>query len=359
MKRAAHFLLVPELAYSPPNDAIVNALLELGCEVDLFAPGGNLSVDVYGPKVTANHVEYGKRWIMKNILSPRWRSYDIFSGTAEDPMSIVGLLSRLYRKPSFTLADEIRFGGNRSERWKKLCKSGMRRSSFTIVNDESRIPLQRAYVNLPDSHQIIVYPGCFRKPPDPGNRKMIRSVRGIPDDSFVLCFSGTFFDHNGGLWMTSLLESRRDLFIWGQLVGKNNSLITGLLKKIRGSERLFVEKNRMSWQEAWASMSAVDVGMVVYLHNSPQFQNMGISSNRLCMFLAMGVPVIASRQSSFKFIEQYDCGVLVDNEEEFIDAIDYVKERHSEMRMNALLCAQEYINAQSKYDVLKRKLSEF
>jgi hypothetical protein len=34
IKKAAHFLYSPFLAYSPPNDAVVSALLELGYYVD-------------------------------------------------------------------------------------------------------------------------------------------------------------------------------------------------------------------------------------------------------------------------------------------------------------------------------------
>jgi hypothetical protein len=44
-KRAAHFLQVPEIASSPANDAIVNALLELGYEVDLYAPGRHFTIN--------------------------------------------------------------------------------------------------------------------------------------------------------------------------------------------------------------------------------------------------------------------------------------------------------------------------
>ncbi len=96
-------------------------------------------------------------------------------------------------------------------------------------------------------------------------------------------------------------------------------------------------------------MAGVDIGTVIYHHDGPQFQNMGTSSARLCMFLTMGVPVIASRQESFEFIEKYDCGVLVENEQQFIDAIDLVKNRLTQMKTNATRCALEYINAPQKY----------
>lgn len=81
------------LAHSPPNDAIVTALLGLGYEVDLYAPGGDIPTDRYGARVRAYPVEYGNKWIVKNALSSRWRRYSLFSGTSEDPMPLVGILS--------------------------------------------------------------------------------------------------------------------------------------------------------------------------------------------------------------------------------------------------------------------------
>jgi glycosyltransferase involved in cell wall biosynthesis len=361
MKKSAHFLHIPELAYSPPNDAIVTALLELGYQVDLFAPVEKFSVDYYGPRVTANYAEYSKRWILKNAFSQKWFKYDLFSGTTEDPMSIVGLLSKLYHRPSFTLADEIKSGsysGNRSKKWKNYCQWGMRQSKFTIVNDKARIPIQHEYAKLSDNHPIIVYPGCFKNPPEPADRSNIRSKKSIPFDSIVLAYSGVFYQGNGGLWLAEILEKRNDVYIWGQFVGLD-PLVQELLKKIKGSERLYIEPERLSWRECWSSMSAVDIGMVVYLQDGPQFQNMGTSSNRLCMFLAMGVPVIASRQPSFEFIERYDCGVLVSNEKELLDAIDYIGQRLDTMKSNALICAREYIDAPGKYKILAEMLSKF
>src|SRR5262245_41686020 len=124
-KKAAHFLLAAVHAYSPQNDAIICALLELGYAVDLYAPGVfpiNVA-DHYGPNVSGHTVEYGKRWLLRNALSRHWRQYAVFSGTSEDPMAAVGLLSWIHRRPSFALADEIFSGsyrGDASDHWKNL-----------------------------------------------------------------------------------------------------------------------------------------------------------------------------------------------------------------------------------------------
>lgn len=361
IKRAAHFLLHPELTYSPPNEAIVSALLFLGYHVDLYAPGGALPTDAYGPNVSAYSVEYGKRWIVRNILSNKWREYDLFSGTCEDPMGVVGVLSYLYHRPCFTLADEIKAGSYRGDApgyWKKLCIWGMRQSQFTIVNDESRISLQKKYANLSGSHNIIVYPGCYRNPPKPADRIELRSRWGIPKDAIVIVASGGFNLTAGAEWLIEALQAKKDLYVVIQPLGIE-PLTRFLLCKIEGRERLYIEKRRLDWNEAWSSMAAADICIAIYLNEAPQFQNMGTSSNRLCMALAMGLPVITSCQASFKFVEKYDCGVMVSSQNDFIKAIKLIGDRLDQMKINALRCSREFIDSPAKYEILVQTLKEF
>ncbi len=351
VKRAAHFLLERELACSPPNEALISAYRDAGYAVDVFAPGRPADVSSYGDGVSSLTVEYGYRWIVRNVLSPRWARYSVFSCTTEDPASVSGLLSRVYRKKHIVIADEIKsgsYGGNRSARWKQLCRFGMRAGDLTIVNEERRIALQREYAGLARGAPIIVYPGCFREPPKPGNRAELRRARGLPDDAFVLCYSGYTSIGNGGHWLAEALGKVDGLWVLGQMTNLD-ALTRELLLRLRGSERLVLEERRLGWREAWSSMAAVDVGMVVYLQEAAQFQNMGIASNRLCMFLSMGVPVIASRQSSFQFIEDYGCGVLVDRMEDVPAALDLIRGRRDAMAAAALKCAREYIRAPERY----------
>jgi len=134
--------------------------------------------------------------------------------------------------------------------------------------------------------------------------------------------------------------------------------INFLLHRVNGAERIYIEKKRLGWRDAWASMGGVDIGVVMYRNTAPQFQNMGISSNKLCMFLAMGVPVIALQQKSFEFLEQYECGILVETEQQFFDALRTIKENLAVMKKNALRCAADYINAPQRYVLLKEHLAQ-
>jgi len=358
-KRVAHFLLVPELAHSPPNDALVRAWLDLGYDVDLFAPGGEFSVERYGPRVRAFAAEYGYRWLLRNVWRLRWRQYACISGTTEDPMAVVGLLGLIHRRRVVTLADEIKSGmtsGERSARWKQLCRFGMRRAKLTIVNEQQRIRLQREYAGLAATAPVVVYPGCFASPPEPGDRAKIRDAARIPQDALVLCFSGFLSHGNGGLWLADLITRQLDLWVWAQIVNLD-PLTRGLLERLDGHERLSLQNERMTWQEAWASMSAVDIGLVVYLQEGPQFQHMGTASNRLCMFLAMGVPVIARRQPSFEFIEQYDCGILISSAAEIPAAVAQIAANMEKMRGRAIDCVREYVDAPARWLDLRSALA--
>jgi hypothetical protein len=57
-----HFLLLPELAGSPPNDALVRAYFEAGLAVDFFALGDGQFAHSSGDEARTFPAEYGYRW---------------------------------------------------------------------------------------------------------------------------------------------------------------------------------------------------------------------------------------------------------------------------------------------------------
>lgn len=359
-KVSAHLLLNPELLYSPPNNAIVNALLEEGYEVHIYSPNLGDTNTEYGEKVRTFLIGYSWRWIAKNIVNWKWKGYDLYSGTSEDPLGIVGLLSFLYQKPSFSLVDEIKSGsyrGDRSEYWKRLCRWGIKRSIFKIVNDSSRVSLLAEYVDIKKTDSIMVYPGCFREPvkTDENIRVAIRQKWGFPSESVIIGSSGGFNMTSGADWLVRYMNEDRSGYAVIHPLGVSD-LSMFLLGELRCSDRIYVERKRLSWEEAWIESQGLDIGICVYTNPAPQFQNMGISSNRLCMFIAMGIPVIASRQDSFRFIEEFDCGRLVSDYTEFVTAIMSMRENLDLLKRNCRVCLSEYIRPGNAYEELKKRI---
>ena len=273
-KKAAHFLLLPELSCSPQNEALVSAYLDLGYEVDLFTPGGSCDCSAYDSGVTCKPVEYGRRWLLRNVFLPFWRGYSFFSGTSEDPLAVVGTLSAVHRRPAIALVDEIRSGSYRGlarESWKGLCRLAMRRADLNIVNDASRAELLKDYAHLPSSKKIIVYPSAFYCPPSPINRKLQREAWGLPADALVLGASGIFNLATGADWLIDALKVPGRYGVI-QPVG-TDPLALFLLRRLEMSSRLYVEAKRLDWRTTWAQAGAMDIGAVVYTNPAPQFQH--------------------------------------------------------------------------------------
>lgn len=360
--KAAHFLLIPELLYSPPNNALISAYIENGYAVDIYSPGVLSETTSYGESIQTYRVEYSWLWILRHIINWRWLDYNLISATSEDPLAIIGVVNLIYKTPSISLVDEIKSGsyrGDRSELWKKLCRLSIKRSSIRIVNDESRIGLLRNYANLRDKDHIIVYPGCFIHRPERNRerRLMHRNDWGLPEDAFIIGSSGGFNMTAGADWLLDTVRNNRDLCAVIQPLGVD-PLSLYLLRNLEYNDRVFIQEKRMEWNEAWDSAQGFDVGVCVYTNQSPQFQKMGISSNRLCMFIAMGVPVIASRQESFSFLEAYGCGALVEDIHEFKEGIEYIRSNCTRMKENCEECFQSYIKPHLRYMTLKNSIQQ-
>ncbi|MBT8113999.1 MAG: hypothetical protein KJP04_01370, partial [Arenicella sp.] len=180
---------------------------------------------------------------------------------------------------------------------------------------------------------------------------------GVKDGQFVLCFSGVCHLSTGIDLALDALDARQDLALVTQPV-QVDGLTRFLIARTRNAERIFLQNQRLSWDEAWSTAAAADVGVAIYRSQSPQFQHMGISSNRLCMFLAMGVPVIVSKQPSFNFVNDFKCGIQVETQDEFNEALATILSDLDSYKANALRCAAEYIDAAGCYKNLRGSLSQ-
>ncbi|MEO0369393.1 MAG: hypothetical protein AAF197_11525, partial [Pseudomonadota bacterium] len=249
------------------------------------------------------------------------------------------------------------YRGEKPERWKRLCRWFMRRANLTIVNDQLRIRLQRDYAQLKPESKLVVYPGCFVSPPAPSNRERVRQGWGIDKGSSVLAFSG-IGDLMAGMDLAlNSLDRFENLNFVSQPLGMTD-LTRFLVSNHRHADRIFIEGSRLGWRDAWSQAAAADIGVAMYKSSAPQFQLMGISSNRLCMFLAMGVPVIVSKQASFDFLDEWQCGRQVETQQEFNAAVESILADLAAYKHNALRCAKEYIDTDGKFSELTLAVEE-
>jgi hypothetical protein len=353
-RRAAYFELRADYFGRAFDDGIIRALLSAGFDVDLFAPEGDLEQDLYGEHVRRFDVDYRRGWLQSNLGRKRWRDYDVFLGTADLPMAFAGSLAAVARRQVVTACDEIYVGGYEGSAalyWKPIVRWAMRRAVFTIITDEIRIPLQRSYAQLDESHEFIQYPCCFSGVYAGRSRAEARAELGIGDDEFVLAVTGSFSAANGADWVVDQLD-RRTMSALIQPGGGQGPVIDALLARLEGAIYL---PERLNYFEAAEITVAADAAAVFYLSDKPQFQRMGVSSQKLCTALWLGVPVIATRQESFQFVEERKCGVLIDHQLDLDSAIEKIRTHRAEYATNAREVVNEHINPDARLNELAER----
>ncbi|HVT45426.1 MAG TPA: glycosyltransferase family 4 protein [Thermoanaerobaculia bacterium] len=353
--RAAYFLLTPDYFGRPFDDGIIRALLAARFEVDLYMPPPLPEQTLYPPQVTCRQVDYRLSWLRENLRPLRWRRYDLLLGCSDLPMAVVGLLGRLARRPTVTACDEIYSGGYEGQarlHWKTLVKSGMHRADLTVITDLVRTALQREYARLPASHPFVEYPCCFADDFDAPDRTEVRRELGIGEDDFVVSMAGRFSPETGALQGLELLDRVTDASLLVQTAGRPDALTDALLRREARRGRLVYAPERLGYRESLRITSAADVSLVVYLSPKPQFQAMGVSSNKLCLSLWMGIPVIATRQPSFELVERYRCGVLIDGDDELPAALETIRANRAVYSENARAAVREHIRPAQKLEEL-------
>lgn len=356
--RAAFLHSRGDLFGRPFDDGIIRALLDAGFEIDHYSPGAEADAsDLYGPAVRRWSIEYNSGWLKENWNLARTRKHSILVGNTDLPMAFAGVLGMVARSPTVCACDEIYIGGYQGAArryWKTITKWAMRRAAFTVITDPVRIPLQRRFAALSSNHPFYEYPSCFSdfdsEDFDPG---AVRRELGIAQDDLVLSFSGNVSAPTGGEWAVRLERMLRES--WKVLLqpgGVPEPLLHALFESLAERDSLIYRPERLEWMESVRLMSAADVGLVVYLSRKPQFQAMGVSSTKLCTYLSLGIPVVATRQESFRFVEDHNCGILVDQLSEVRPALDRIMKNYSHFSSNALECVADYIRPGEKRRVL-------
>jgi hypothetical protein len=128
-----------------------------------------------------------------------------------------------------------------------------------------------------------------------------------------------------------------------QTAGSAEPVLDAALGELGRQGRVTYLPRRLAWRESAVITYAANIGLVFYLSPKPQFQAMGLSSQKLCTHLWLGQPVIATRQTSFEFLEEHRCGVLVSTEAEIPAAIERIRSAYAAYSRNALRCVREHI----------------
>jgi hypothetical protein len=106
------------------------------------------------------------------------------------------------------------------------------------------------------------------------------------------------------------------------------------------------------------AVSSADVGLALYDSSCMNNRLMSTASGKVALYLKNGLPVIATRDGGFDWIEQQGCGVCVSNVEEIPAAADRIFAAYPEYVRNAIACFDRDLDFAASFRPVAECLAE-
>lgn len=107
-------------------------------------------------------------------------------------------------------------------------------------------------------------------------------------------------------------------------------------------------------QELDTLVASATIGLAFYSIDVLGYraEYMGVAAGKIGNSLKCGVPVIATKLPSLSYLEDYECGVLIDSFEELPAAVNQILENYSNYCENAYKCYRELWEPQKYLDAI-------
>ena len=107
-------------------------------------------------------------------------------------------------------------------------------------------------------------------------------------------------------------------------------------------------------------VASAKIGIATYSlkHLGYRAENMGLAAGKIGNYLKCGVPVIATKVHSLSYIEDYHCGILIDNFDEINSAVKKIIADYDNYVTSAYRCYNELWHPKNYLDVIYKVLAE-
>lgn len=157
----------------------------------------------------------------------------------------------------------------------------------------------------------------------------------IPSEKKIFLMAGGISDHN------YILEIIKSTMRWPEnaillIKGKKNSFLN---QNFIANQKIYYSDNMFSQKKLHSLIKYCTASICLYKEINDNFKFVGKSSGKLMRSIALGKPVIVNDSTSFDFVNQYNIGAAIKNEQEIPTAIKYILENEAELQKN---CSNTY-----------------
>lgn len=204
-----------------------------------------------------------------------------------------------------------------------------------------------------DSNKILTLPNSSFTPIYKQQSDFLRKRLDISDNDIIILHSGGL-----GKWFRSkeLAESTKS---WDN----NMKLVFHTSHKLKGDnyfESIYNKKysnvkfslEPVSTYELDSLIASATIGIAIYSISELDYRAkyMGLAAGKIGNYLKCGIPVIATRLPSLTYIEDFKCGILIDNECDILNAIKKITSDMNFYKQNAYSCYEKLWHPQKSLE---------
>lgn len=256
-------------------------------------------------------------------------------------------VSRLLRKKHiFFMLEYPQIKTNKTVHLSKLQKmenTALKHANIIITHDKWHKQFLLKHFKLKENN-ILLLPNASFTPEVNINSDFLQKRLNIFNKKIVL--------HSGGLgkWFKckELAESTEN---WDN----NIRLVFHISHKMEGDPyfkalyqadykgKVLFSLKPVSTFELDALVASADIGIALYSEKELGYRAtyMGLAAGKIGNYLKCGVPVIATKLPSLSYIEEYQCGILIESEKDIANAINKILSNRNEYSENAHRCYRE------------------
>lgn len=228
-------------------------------------------------------------------------------------------------------------------RLQRLENKALEKADIIITHDKWHKQFLLSQFNL-KSDNILLLPNASFTPEVTTKSDFLQCRLNIQGQKIVL--------HSGGFgrWF-KCKELAQSTVNWSE----NIKLVFHMSHKLNGDSyfesvynsdyhgRVLFSLDSVSTYELDSLVSSADIGIALYSEVELDYRAtyMGLAAGKIGNYLKCGVPVIATRLPSLAYIEEYNCGILIDKESDIADAINQILSNRDMFSKNAHRCYRE------------------
>lgn len=215
-------------------------------------------------------------------------------------------------------------------------------ANYIITHDHWHADFISKYCKL-RKEQMLFLPNASYTDEHKGRDNYLAERLQIPADKNIILHSGGL-----GKWFCSkeLTEAAMQWSEENVLVFHTSHIVNhdpyflSVKSLATNSGKVFFSTKPVPNEELDRLVASAKIGIATYSLTELGYraENMGLAAGKIGNYLKCGVPVIATKVHSLSYLEDYQCGILVDNPTQINDAINVILSNYDTYVNNSYTC---------------------